>query len=141
MSQRVNVALSSLMTVACLGALGLMTVMLRDSREVNAAILERLQALAIPQPATPAAPVQPLADTSRSMDWVPAKFKLVLDTVGSPPAVGFKVHMQSAGKDSLLGETVINGTVVSGQLEMTTGADGIADLDKLELSHDVLGGL
>jgi hypothetical protein len=128
MSQRVNLALSSLMTVACLGALGLMTLMLRDSREVNTAILERLQALVIPQPAPQPVPVQPAVDTSRSMDWVPAKFKLVLDTEGSPPAVGFKVHMQSAGKDALLGETVINGTVVSGQLEMTTGPDGIADL-------------
>lgn len=126
MSQRVNLALSSLMTVACLGALGLMTVMLRDSREVNAAILERLQALAIPQPAP--APVQPAVDTSRSMDWVPAKFKLVLDAEGNPPAVGFKVHMQSFGKDVLIGESVINGSVVSGQLETTTGSDGIADL-------------
>ena len=128
MSQRVNLALSSLMTVACLGALGLMTVMLRDSREVNAAILERLQALVVQQPVPAVVPAQPVVDTPRSMDWVPAKFKLVLDAEGSPPAVGFKVHMQSAGKDALLGETVINGTVVSGQLEMTTGPDGVADL-------------
>src|SRR5437667_6765646 len=59
MSQRLNLVLSSLMTAACLGALGLMGLMLRDSREVNAAILERLQALAIPQPAPAAAPLQP----------------------------------------------------------------------------------
>src|SRR5258708_11022440 len=42
MSQRVNLILSSLMTAACLAALGLLAVMLRDSREVNGAILERL---------------------------------------------------------------------------------------------------
>src|SRR5579863_202571 len=94
MSQRVNLVVSSLMAAACLGALGLMALMLRDSREVNAAILERLQALATPQAAAPAAPVQTAVDTSRSMDWVPAKFKLVLDKDGNPPAVGFKVHMQ-----------------------------------------------
>src|SRR5579872_3442746 len=129
MSQRVNVVLSSLMTVACLLALGLMTVMLRDSREVNAAILARLQALATPQPAPAAAAVPPAVDTFKSLDWVPARFKLVLDTAGRPPAVGFKVTLQDFGENSqVLGETVVNGTVVNGMLEMTTGADGIADL-------------
>ena len=68
MSQRVNVVLSSLMTVACLLALGLMTVMLRDSREVNAAILARLQALATPQPAPAAAAVPPAVDTFKSLN-------------------------------------------------------------------------
>jgi hypothetical protein len=57
MSQRLNLVFSSLMAVACLGALGLMTLMLRDSREVNAAILEKLAALTAPHPAARSAPL------------------------------------------------------------------------------------
>jgi len=125
MSQRVNLVISSLMTAACLGALGLMTVMLRDSREVNAAILERLAALAKPQPA--AAAPQPVIDTSKSLDWVQPKFKLVLGEKGGPPAVGHKVQMQAAG-GGVLGETEKNGVVYQGLIEEAAGTDGIVDL-------------
>lgn len=130
LSQRVNLVLSSLMTVACLGALGLMTVMLRDSREVNAAILERLQAIALPQPA-PApviVPAQPAVDTPKSMDWVRPKFKLVLGEKGGPPATGFKVQLQAGQGGVVLGETEKNGIIYTGMVEETTGADGIVDL-------------
>jgi hypothetical protein len=128
MSQRVSLTLSSLMTVACLGALGLMTVMLRDSREVNAAILERLQALAIPQPVPAPAPVQPSADTLKSMDWVRPKFKLVLGARGGPAAVGYRVQLQAGQGGAVLGETEKNGIIYPGTVEETTGTDGLVDL-------------
>ncbi|HEY2253634.1 MAG TPA: hypothetical protein VGH74_21315 [Planctomycetaceae bacterium] len=127
MSQRVNLVISSLMTAACLGALGLMTVMLRDSREVNAAILERLAALAAPQPAPAAVPVQN-ADSAKSLDWVRPKFKLVLGERGGPPAVGYKVQLQAGQGGAVLGETEKNGIIYPGMVEEAAGADGVVDL-------------
>jgi hypothetical protein len=124
MSQRLHLVLSSLMTAACLGALGLMLFMLRDSREVNAAILEKLAALAAPRPVP-----QTVADDSlRSMDWVRPKFKLVTGANGDSPAVGFRVQIQGGAGSAVLGETEKNGQILTGVVEETTGADGIADL-------------
>src|SRR5579872_7042135 len=80
-SQRLNLVLTSLMTIVCLGVLGLVAVMVRDSREVNAALLEKIQALSMAQPAP--APGQNASDAPGS-DWVRAKFKLVQSESGGP---------------------------------------------------------
>jgi hypothetical protein len=126
MSQRLNLLFSSLMSVACLGALGLMTLMLRDSREVNAAILEKLAALTALHPAPQ--PAQSVEATPQSMDWVRPKFKLVSGEKGGPPAVGFKVRMQGDAKTPVLGEIEHDGHFLAGAVEETTGADGAVDL-------------
>lgn len=121
MSQRFQLVLSSLMTIACLGAVAMMAFMLRDSREVNSAILEKLASLTAPQPVVqPAAPAE---EVPRSMDWVRAKFKLSLGEKGGPPAAGFKLQINGA-----LGETQKNGNVTFGVMEETAGPDGIVDL-------------
>jgi hypothetical protein len=126
MSQRVNLVFSSLMTVACLGALGLMTLMLRDSREVNAAILEKLAALTAPHPAPQ--PAQSVEATPQSMDWVRSKFKLVLGEKGGPAAAGFKVQLQGVMGASVYGDSEKNGQTILGVVEEITGADGVVDL-------------
>jgi hypothetical protein len=125
MSQRVQLILTSLMTAACLGAVGLMTFMLRDSREVNGAILEKLAALTTRQPAPE--PEPPAEETTRSLDWVRAKFKLSLGEKGGPPAVGFKVQVTGTG-GAVLGEAERNGQITVGVIEETSGADGVVDL-------------
>src|SRR5205823_3078560 len=99
----------------------LMMLMLRDSRQVNAAILERMQALVIPQ----AAPAPTPSESPKSFDWIPARYKLVLGKKGGPPAVGFKVQVQGMG---VLGETEKEGRYLSGVIEEMTGTDGMADL-------------
>jgi hypothetical protein len=134
-SQRLNLVVSSLMAAACLGALGLMVLTFRESREVNAAMLEKLQALTAPHPATQPAPAAD--EGAKSMDWVRLKFKLVLGEKGGPPAVGFNIQIRNAGGmggmggmvgSTVLGETEKNGQILTGVVEETTNADGIADL-------------
>jgi len=121
MSQRFQLVLSSLMTIACLGAFAMMAFMLRDSREVNATLLEKLASLAARQPVVQSAP--PAEEAPRSMDWVRAKFKLSLGEKGGPPAAGFRLQVNGA-----LGETEKNGNVTYGVVEETAGPDGIVDL-------------
>lgn len=122
-SQRLNLVLSSLMTVVCLGALGLMAMMLRESRQasqamleqsqaVNAALLEKLAVLASP----PAAP--PAAEPAKSMEWNSVKIRLVKDKAGGEPAEGYEVKLHGHLLDTAKEMDIVR----------KTGADGIADL-------------
>src|SRR5262245_9035359 len=124
MSQRVSLVLSSLMTVACLGALALMGLMLRDSRlatqalleqnqAANAALLEKLAALAA-RPATPA----PAAEPAKSMEWNSVKIRLVKDVAGCAPAPGYTVVLRGHLLD----------TAKEIDIRRTTDSEGVADL-------------
>jgi len=123
MSQRLNLVFSSLMTVACLGALGLMGLMLRESRlatqslleqsqAANAALLDKLAALAVPAPA----PV--VAEPTKSMEWNSVKIRLVKNRAGGPPAEGYEVRVSGHLLDTAKEIAIVR----------TTGADGIADI-------------
>src|SRR5262249_10351748 len=98
MSQRLNLAFSSVMTAACLGALALMGMMLRESRlatqalleqsqPANAALLDKLAALAVQTPAP--AVVEP----AQSMEWNAVKMRLVKIQEDGPPAEGYEVRL------------------------------------------------
>jgi hypothetical protein len=123
MSQRLNLVLSSLMTAACLGALALMGLMLRESRlatqalleqsqAANAALLDRLAALAAP------APVPAVAEPAKSMEWNSVKIRLVKEKRGGPPAEGFEVRLHGHLLDTAKEIVIVR----------TTSADGIADM-------------
>src|SRR5262245_23493969 len=124
MSQRVSLVLSSLMTVACLGALALMGLMLHDSRlatqalleqnqAANAALMEKLAALAA-RPATPA----PAAEPAKSMEWNSVKIRLVKDVAGGAAAAGYSVALKGFLLD----------TAKEINIQRTSGEDGIADM-------------
>jgi hypothetical protein len=132
-SQRVNLVFSSLMTVACLGALGLMVMMLRESRmatqalleqsqAANAALLDKLAALASP------ASVPAVTEPAKSMEWNPVKLRLVVEKPGGSPAIGYKVHLQGNLLDSAK-EIAI---------DRTTASDGLADMGLLRPGQHVM---
>ncbi|HEY3968654.1 MAG TPA: hypothetical protein VGM05_29165 [Planctomycetaceae bacterium] len=122
MSQRLNLVVSSLMAAVCLGVLGMVIVVFRDSQSLNAAMLERLHALATPAPAAPA------AEPAAPAEWIRARFKLVQGQPGGPAAVGFNVQLQSGSHSQVVGETQKDGYMIYGTIEETSDADGIADL-------------
>ncbi len=122
MSQRLNLVVSSLMAAVCLGALGMVIVVFRDSQSLNAAMLERLHALSTPAPA--AAPAESVAPA----EWTRARFKLVQGQAGGPPAVGFNVQLQNGAHSQVVGETQKDGYMIYGTIEETSNAEGIADL-------------
>ena len=133
MSQRLNLVFSSLMTVAWLGALALMGMMLRESRiatqalleqsqAANAALLDKLAALATPA----SAPV--VAEPAKSMEWNPVKLRLVVEKSGGSPAIGYKVHLQGNLFDS--GKEIA--------IDRTTASDGLADMGLLRPGQHVL---
>ncbi|HVW01450.1 MAG TPA: permease prefix domain 1-containing protein [Planctomycetaceae bacterium] len=84
MSQRVQMVASVLMLVACVGMFWRTATIASQGREMNAALMARLEQLAHQPP--PAAPVNP--------EWNPASVQLVSESGGPLPA-GFQVGFLS----------------------------------------------
>ncbi|MSR60645.1 MAG: hypothetical protein EXS05_23900 [Planctomycetaceae bacterium] len=85
MSQRLFLVVSSVMTAVCVAATGVGWFAFREGREINAAILDRLEALSS-KPAEQAA--------QNVSEWIPVKVRLVLDTPSGPPAIGYNASLE-----------------------------------------------
>ena len=105
MNQRITLAAMSVLTAAVVLLCALTWLMFQQGREVNAAILAKLETLA-------AGPEQ----EADSLEWTELTVRCVNETEDGPPAVGFKVLLQ--GKIFNASELAI----ASG----TTDAQGIA---------------
>lgn len=107
MTQRLTLALSFVTTAVCVAALVMLWSAVGQNREINAAILEKLESLSA-QPAPQAAP---------NLDWRHLKIRLVKGDKEGAPAEGFSANLS--------GELLQTGKSV--QIEKQSGADGIVD--------------
>lgn len=119
MSQRITMIMSCVMAVACLAALALGWNVVAESRQVNLAILDKLNAFQAPAP------------EPKSLEWNRVRVKLVEGKPGGKPAAGFRVSLQG----NIWGEP---GEIQIGSSEKTTGADGLADLGLVRPGHYTL---
>jgi hypothetical protein len=118
MSQRWNLAVSSIMACACLASLAVVIVMTRDNRELNHLLLEQSRAANAALLAELSARRNAAAPASApSLDWTPVKFRLVQSQRGGKPAAGFKVGLTGNLLD----------TAKQMMIFKETGPDGIAD--------------
>jgi len=118
MSQRWNLALSSIMACACLASLAVVIVMTRDNRELNHLLLEQSRAANAALLAELSARREPpAAIPAASLEWNPVKLRLVQSRRGGAPVAGFKVGLMGNLLDS------------AKQMSLTreTGPDGVAD--------------
>lgn len=118
MSQRWNLALSSIMACACLASLAVVIVMTRDNRELNHLLLEQSRAANAALLAELSARREsPTVTPATSLEWNPVKLRLVQSRRGGAPAAGFKV--------GLIGNLLDSAKQMS--LTRETGPDGVAD--------------
>ncbi|MGQ0637184.1 MAG: hypothetical protein ACT4QC_21455, partial [Planctomycetaceae bacterium] len=112
MSQRITLLVVSATAAACLFASTLAWLAFREGREVNAAILARLESLGH---------AAGESESSTSLDWNPVRVKLVLDKPGGVPAAGYKASLQGKvyGADAATGPLQL--------LDELTGATGEID--------------
>ena len=136
MSQRVLIAALVVMALACVGSTGLTWMLveqsrqasqalvdqleqsrkanqefLKESRAADAAVIEKLIALATPAGGRESA-------SANSMEWNPVKIRLVKDEAGGPPAVGYEVSLSGNLLDAAKQNSITR----------KTDADGVADL-------------
>jgi hypothetical protein len=107
MSQRLTLLMSGIMAVACVAASAMAWIAVREGREVNAIIVNKLNALSPPA----------AAEAPKSMDEIPLKVQLVLDTKDGPPAEGYSVQFRGN----------VPWQEKYGTLDKKTGSDGVAD--------------
>ena len=107
MSQRLTLLMSGIMAVACVAASAMAWIAVREGREVNAIIVNKLNALSPPA----------AVEVPKPMEWIPLKVQLVLDTKDGPPAEGYSVQFQGN----------VPWDAKYKKLDKKTGSDGVAD--------------
>lgn len=115
MSQRILIGTVVLLAIACLAASGFAWMAVQDGREVNRVMLEKLAEISITVERTPE------ENRADPMEWVPVRFKLVLDGTEGQPAQNFRA--------TLLGNIFSNEQTT---VELASGNDGIVNFNYLK---------
>jgi hypothetical protein len=118
MSQRLTLAFTSITALTCLAATALAWNALREGREINAAILERLEGL---KPESPEI-VAPAA-------WGSVRVRAVLDGPDGAPAIGHRLVL--SGSIYNTAGSAEPGNYVGGSLTETVGKSGDVDFGTL----------
>jgi hypothetical protein len=129
MSQRLNLVLCSIMTAACIGALGLMVLLQREDRRSTAALIEQSRianTALIEKLASLVAPAR--IESSQLTELNPVKFRLVTDEAGGSPAEGYQAYMSG----------YLFSSANSTQIVRIPRADGIADFGFLRAGQHTL---
>lgn len=122
MSQRIVVAMSVIMAIACLAVSSFAWQSIQDSQNLNQAMLEKLTLLSIP-PATP-------KESPESDEYSPAKIKLVLGTPDGPPAEGIPVIITGNAYGRYEDKTGPRD-----EIRLLTDSQGIADFGQLRIGE------